>query len=219
MYKGIALLVALSLAACTEDTGTSTTTIPPGDPNAPVAVIEQLRSMLAAGDFEGASELTVPNQAALASLAEGATSGEVADALENGDAEIAANFWGGFAQGVGEVFTGAVTVEDQGSTTERGVEFFLVGVTPDSGTERLIITRDVDGQRVDLFASFGAGMAERMISPVEILLGASNQDARAILAALQDVVPSLLVAATDESLSPEVVQSVLQLVELITRVG
>jgi hypothetical protein len=32
-------------------------------------------------------------------------------------------------------------------------------------------------------------------------------------------VPSLLVAAQDASLSPETVQSILQLVELITRVG
>jgi hypothetical protein len=58
-----------------------------------------------------------------------------------------------------------------------------------------------------------------MISPVELLLGSSSPDARSILAALQDVVPSLLVAATDESLSPEAVQRILQLIEVITRVG
>jgi hypothetical protein len=81
------------------------------------------------------------------------------------------------------------------------------------------MTRDVDGQRIDLFASFGAGLAQRMLSPVEILLGTSSADSAVILSALQDVVPSLLVSATDPSLSPEAVQGVLQLVELITRVG
>jgi hypothetical protein len=58
-----------------------------------------------------------------------------------------------------------------------------------------------------------------MMSPVEILLGTSSEDAATVLAALQDVVPSLLVAASNESLSPDASQRVLQLVELITRVG
>jgi hypothetical protein len=152
-------------------------------------------------------------------LGEGASFGQVADAITDGDAEIAANFWSGFGQGVGEVLNSELAIEDRGSTTESGVEFFLVGVTPEQGTERLIMTRDVDGQRIDLFASFGAGLAQRMLSPVEILLGTSSADSAVILDALQDVVPSLLVSATDPSLSPEAVQGVLQLVELITRVG
>jgi hypothetical protein len=219
MHKATLLLLVCALGACT-GTGATTTTLAIGEGgDSPVAAVEELRSLLAAGDFEAASALTVPDQAALAALAEGATSGQVADAIEDDEVEIGANFWGGFAQGSGEVFTGDITVEDRGTTTEQGVEFSLVGVTPASGTERLIITRNVDGQHIDLFASFGAGLADRMITPVEILLSASNRDSGVILGALQDVVPSLLVAATDEALSPEVVQSVLQLVELITRVG
>jgi hypothetical protein len=82
-----------------------------------------------------------------------------------------------------------------------------------------MVTRDVGGQRVDLFASFGAGLAEGMMSSVELLLSNSNEDSGEILAALQDVVPSLLVAARDETLSPEASQRILQLVEMITRAG
>ena len=52
---------------------------------------------------------------------------------------------------------GDVTVEDLGTTSEEGVEFFVVGVTPEGGDQRVMITRDVGGQRVDLFATFGAG--------------------------------------------------------------
>ena len=81
------------------------------------------------------------------------------------------------------------------------------------------MVRDVDGQRVDLFASFGASLAGAMVSPVELLLGTSTDESRAILAALREVVPSLLVAASDPDLSPEAVQGILQLVEMITRVG
>jgi hypothetical protein len=209
--------LVLTVSACTGNEPSSGT-----DGNgatSPVAAVEELRSMLIAGDFASAGALAVPNQAALASLGEGASFGQVADAITDGDAEIAANFWSGFGQGVGEVLNSELAIEDRGSTTESGVEFFLVGVTPAQGTERLIMTRDVDGQRIDLFASFGAGLAQRMLSPVEILLGTSSADSAVILDALQDVVPSLLVSATDPSLSPEAVQGVLQLVELITRVG
>ena len=185
----------------------------------PVAAIEDLHSLLAQGDFGAAGSLAVPGQAVLASLGEGATPSTVAASLEDGDGEVAANFWNGFAQGVGNTFAGEVTVEDLGTTSEEGVEFYVVGVTPEGGDQRLMVTRDVDGQRVDLFATFGAGLAEGMMGPVEFLLGSSNEDSQLILSALQDVVPSLLVAANDESLSPDSVQRILQLVELITRVG
>ena len=219
MRKALAVVGLLALVACNGDDPASTSvTVGQGAESAEAAV-EELRSLLTEGDFAAASSLAVPNQAALASLAEGASIEQVADALEDGDAEIAANFWGGFAQGVGEVFTNELAIEEQGTVTEGGVDFYIVGVTPDGGTERLIVTRDGDGHRIDLFASFGAGLAAGMISPVEILLGTSNEDSQAILGALQDVVPSLLVAASDPALSPEAVQSVLQLVELITRVG
>jgi hypothetical protein len=83
----------------------------------------------------------------------------------------------------------------------------------------MMVTRDVDGQRIDLFATFGAGLAEGMIPSVELLLASGNEDSGEILAALQDVVPSLLVAARDENLSPDASQRILQLVEMITRAG
>lgn len=217
MRRSIAVLL-LALVACSGEGGTTTVTIGEGASD-PVAAIEDLRSLLAQGDFGAAGSLAVPGQAVLASLGEGATPSAVAASLENGDGEVAANFWTGFAQGVGETFTGEVTVEDLGTTSQEGVEFFVVGVTPEGGDQRQMVTRDVDGQRVDLFATFGAGLAEGMMGPVELLLGSSNEDSQMILSALQDVVPSLLVAANDESLSPDSVQRILQLVELITRVG
>jgi hypothetical protein len=219
MRKALAIGLLSVVAACSGNDPGTETIIPENGAESPAAAVEGLRSTLAAGDFESAGSLAVPDQAALASLAEGASFGQVADAISDGDAEIAANFWSGFAQGVGEVLTGDLAIEERGSVTEGGVEFFLVGVTPESGTERLIITRDAEGQRIDLFATFGAGLAERMISPVEILLGTSSEDSGIILGALQEVVPSLLVASTDPNLSPEAVQGVLQLIELITRVG
>lgn len=217
MHRAL-VVCSLVLVACSGNGATTTVTIGEGAVD-PVGAIEELRSLLAQGDFATAGSLAVPGQAVLASLAEGATPSAVAASLEEGDGEVAANFWNGFAQGVGETFVGEVTVEDLGTTSEEGVQFFVVGVTPEGGARRLMVTRDVDGQRVDLFATFGAGLAEGMMGPVELLLGSSNEDSRLILSALQDVVPSLLVAANDESLSPDATQKILQLVELITRVG
>ena len=183
------------------------------------AAIEELRLLLEDGDFAGASALAVPNHAALASLAEGAAFSDVATALEQGDAPVAANFWSGFAQGIGQVLELEADVQSVGTTTESGVEFHLVSVTPVAGSPQMIVTQDVDGHRVDLFASFGAGLAGRMLSPVEILLTASTEDAAVILAELGEIVPSLTVAASDETLTPESVQEILQLIELITRVS
>jgi hypothetical protein len=212
-------LLVVAVVACSGGGGGTTTLVVGEGTESPTQAVEDLRNLLVAGEFEAAGGLAVPDQAALASLAEGATTGDVAAALDDGDTEVAANFWGGFAQGAGEALIGEVTIEDLGSTTEQGVEFHFVGLTPASGTEQTLVTRDVDGQRIDLFASFGAGMASAMMSPVQTMLGSSNADAGQVLSALQDVVPALLVASRDESLSPEAAQNVLQLVELITRVG
>jgi hypothetical protein len=209
----------MTLMACSTGAGVVTTVTIGEGASDPVTAVEELRSLLAAGDFGAASSLAVPGQAILASLAEGAAPSTVAASLETGDGGVTANFWNGFAQGVGGAFTEEASLEDLGSTSEDGIEFFVVGVTPEGGARRVMVTRDVDGQRIDLFASFGAGLAEGMIPSVELLLASSNEDSGAILAALQDVVPSLLVAAKDETLSPEASQRILQLVEMITRAG
>ena len=214
----LAFLVVAAISCRGAESVDSTITRGPGAASA-VEAVEELHNLLVDGDFAAASSLAMPGHAALASLAEGASSAEVADALENGDEAIAANFWSGFAQGFGEVLSGEIAVDDAGTATNSGVEFHLVNVTPDSGNARHLVTQDVEGHRLDLFASFGAGLADRLISPVEILVDTPTGDNAVILAALQDVVPSLLLAASDETLSPEAGQNVLKLVELITRVG
>jgi len=213
------VFLVVAALACSGGAGEPTSITRGSGAESAVAAVEELHDLLVEGDFAGASSLAVPGQAAIASLAEGATSGEVAEALQNGDEAIAANFWSGFAQGFGEVLSGEFTVEEIGAESESDVEFFLVSVTPESGTARRMVTQDVDGHRVDLFASFGAGLADRLISPIEVMVDTPTGDNAVIIAALQDVVPSLLLAASDETLDTDAVQAVLRLVELITRVG
>jgi hypothetical protein len=220
MRRRIALVFLVAATVACSGAGGEETSITRGSgAESAVAAVEELHDLLVDGNFAGASSLAVPDQAAIASLAEGATSGEVADALRNGDEAIAANFWSGFAQGFGEELSGEITVDEIGAESESDVEFFLVSVTPESGTSRRMVTQDLDGHRVDLFASFGAGLADRLISPIEILIDSPTGDNAVIIAALHEVVPSLLLAASDESLGTDAVQAVLRLVELITRVG
>ena len=217
--KVLFLVLVLVVGACGGNgDGAPTITTGPGAESAEAAV-EELRTHLNDGDFASASALAVPNQAALASLAEGATFSQVARALEGGDAQVAANFWSGFAQGVGETFPPGAAVAAAGTTNESGVDFFLVEVSSGSGTERLVVTQDIDGHRIDLFASFASGFAGRLISPIEILLTSLTEDAVLILSEMKTTVPSLLVASSDESLTPDAVQEILQLIELITRAG
>ncbi|HEX6299855.1 MAG TPA: hypothetical protein VF148_05290 [Acidimicrobiia bacterium] len=206
--------------ACGGEDPTTEPTIAPGEgADSPVTAVEELVAAINTPDFADASRLAVPGQAALAALAEGATFGEVARSLSEGDEEIAANFWTGFAQETGDFLAGEVSVVDDGTVEQDDVEFHRVSLTPPDGSARTIIVRNVDGYRVDLFASFGSGLADKMAGPVERLLATKTADARLILAELQKIVPSLHVAASLPDITPSASQQLFALIEVITRVG
>lgn len=214
------LLVLILVVACGGGSGDDEAPIVPG-PGAETAekAVTELVDHLDAAEFGQASDLAIPGHAALAALSEGATFAQVATALRSGDVAVAANFWSGFAQGTGSFLIGPVGFDLGGTVEREGVTWDIVGVRSPEGEEREMLVRDEEGYRVDLFASFGPGLAPRMIQPVERLLTTDTDDARHILAQLGNIVPSLLVASERPGLHPEAVQGILQLVELITRVG
>lgn len=215
-----ALALAALLTACGGDGQAPESTIAPGrGAESAVGAVEELVGAINAPDFANASRLAVPGQAALAALAEGATFGAVARALSEGDEEIAANFWTGFAQETGNFLAGDISISDAGVVSQEGVEFTRVTVTPAGGNPRTIVVRDVDGYRVDLFASFGAGLADKMTGPVERLLSANTADSSVILSELRGIVPSLTLATSLDGVTPESAQQLVALIEVITRVG
>lgn len=219
-FKVVVGLALVVVAGCGGGEADPEVTIPPGrGADSALGAVEGLVSAIDDGDFTGASHLAVPGHAALASLAEGATFDVVAEALREGDEEVAANFWAGFAQGAGSFLTGPVEATVEGTMTQDPLTFDQVAVTPESGGTRSVLVRDVDGYRIDLFASFGAGLADKMISPVERLLSTQTSDARLILTELQGIVPSLLAAAQLPDTPGDVSQQLLALVEVITRVS
>ena len=220
--RGAALVLAaaclVAIGACRSDTSEADPETPGPGAESPTEAVELLVQALRDGDFARASSLAVPGHAALASLAEGATFGQVAEALRSDDAAVAANFWGGFAQGAGAYLTDSIEIEESGTVTSEGLEFHVVKVMPPSEADREMLARESDGYRIDLFASFAPGLSQRMVGPVERLLAAQTADSRLVLTELKSIVPSLLVAAERPDQPSDVVQSVLRLVELITRV-
>jgi hypothetical protein len=215
-----ALVLVVLLAGCGGGATDPTEPAVTGDgAETPIDAVNELVEAMSVPDFADASRLAMPGHAALAALAEGASFSEVADALRSGDAEIAANFWTGFAQETGGFLSGEIEVVDGETVTENGIDFHSVVVTPAGGTSRELIVRDEDGYRVDLFASFGAGLADRMTGQVERLLVTQSDDARLIMESLRGIVPSLLAAAELPGTPAGVSQELLSLVEVITRVG
>jgi hypothetical protein len=194
--ESLVMTLALAAAACSgEATPPAESIVAEQGADTPIEAVDGLVRAINEPDFVAASRLAVPGQAALASLAEGATFGAVAEALRQGDEEVAANFWSGFAQGAASFLTGDVEVTEDGTFTQDDLQFHQLAVTPTAGESRSLLVRNADGYRVDLFASFGAGLSDKMIAPVERLLVTQTDDARLILTRLQSIVPSLLAAA------------------------
>lgn len=214
------LVLVLAVSACSGGQAQPIETVPPGEGAAsPREAVTELVEAIQLPDFTDASRLAMPGHSALAALAEGATFADVAEALRDGDEEVAANFWAGFAQGSGDFLVGGVSVSEEGTVSKDEVEFHEVIVVPESGESRSVLVRESDGYRIDLFASFGPGLADKMIGPVERLLTTQTDDASLILEHLREVVPSLLIAAERPGTSTEVNQRLLALIEVITRVG
>lgn len=214
-----AILVVVVLSACDGDpSGEDTVELGPGA-DTPEEAISGLFDRLAEGEFAAAASLALPDQAALASLAEGASVADVAEALRDGDAVIAANFWSGFAQSVDDLLVQGVQVLGSSTASAEGVEFSIVEIGTAGGDIRHMTTREDDGHRVDIFATFGPALAGRLYPQVELLFDAPSDDAAMILSGLREQVPSLYIAADTPDLAPNVVQDILQLIELITRIN
>lgn len=214
------LAVAVLITAAVGCSGSGATSQQP-DSGAETAeqAVEELFALLAAGEFASASTLAVPEQSALAALAEGALVADVASGLREGDAGIARNFWSGFAQSIETLLGGGVEVVGSSATTAQDVEFTVVEIVTGSGDVHHIATREVNGHRVDLFATFGPSLASRLYPQIELLFDEPSEDASLILTRMREQVPSFYMAAETPNLAPNVVQDLLQLIELITRIS
>lgn len=209
----------LVLMSCSSGESATSTTETPAD-LAPGEVVTQMLEAVIEGRFEDTADLTDTDQAALLILAEGADANDVVDALDEGGETVAANFWSGFAQTLDTSFhPDQVEVDTDGAVTQDGYEFVMVTVVPPDSEPREFFLRRNGTWRIDLMATFGPVLAERLVVPVEGLLSSANSNAARVLVELSETAPSLRVAANNPSIHPSSHQSLLALIERVTRAG
>jgi hypothetical protein len=189
-------------------------------PRSPTEVVSALLRAIDEGRFEDTAPLTDTTQAALFTLAEGATATEVATAIEGDSGAVAANFWSGFAQSLPEDFSPSdVSVELVGEGTEGESRFAAVSVSRGDDPPRTFVLRRQDGWRVDLFASFASIVAGTLVPAVDGVLTSASGDASAVLTGLSGSADSLRYALAEGDLSGDMQQTVLALLERVTRSG
>lgn len=210
--------IVLLVGACSGDdrpTETSGPTV-----MSPETVVVTLMEAIIEGRFEDTPALTDTTQAALLTLAEGADASEVAEVIGEGADAVAANFWSGFAQTLEpglDLESFEVSVDDP--VTQDGEEFVRVTLVSDPNRPQYFVVRRDDDFRVDLMATFGPVLAQRLVPPVESLLSSANADASTVLALLAEAAPSLRFSATRPDLPADAHQSLLALIERVTRTG
>lgn len=212
------LLVGIVLLTACSDEPPTETTVP--ENLGPEATVRTLLGDIQAGEFEKAAALTDTEQAGLLTLAEGADATDVVEALEDGGEAVAANFWSGFAQTLepgDQPENWPIAVGEE--VTQGDLVFVPIEVVPPDGEERIFYLRRDGTWKIDMMATFGPILAERLAPPVETLLSSANPNASTVLSLLVESVASLQVAAAHSELEPDTHQSLLALIERITRAG
>jgi hypothetical protein len=219
LRRPLVVLVALIclLAACRGDAAVLETTIP--EDLEPTEVVRALLEAINEGRFEDTPSITDGEQAGLLVLAEGANPTEVVEAIEDDPDAVAANFWSGFAQTLEPEFSLAEATIEAGETLEEGGEEYVAVsvVTPEA--ERLFYLRRNGNWKIDLMATFGHIVAERLVPRVEALLSSANSHAATVVGMLNESASSLQLAARNPDLEASAHQSLLALIERVTRAG
>ena len=175
----------------------------------------RLEYTLAAGQLAG---LPVP-----AELREGIaeldrSAEQLEAALETDPGVVASNFWSGYAQTLdAEVTMDSLSIEEGDTVTEGDRTYAIVRVSDPSGNERRFYLRRDEGWTVDLMATFGPVLAERMVPRVEALLSSANANAGVLIGLLRDSAPSLQVVTRHPELDQATHQTLLALIERVTR--
>lgn len=185
----------------------------------PIEVVTVLLEAVVDGRFEDTAAITDSEQAGLLALAEGADATEVVEALDEDAGAVAANFWSGFAQTLDPGFSLEDAAIEAGQPLEEGGEEFVAVTLSSAESEKVFYLRQNGTWRVDLMATFGHIVAERLIPRVEALLSSANSDATTLVRLLNDSAAALQVAASNPDLDVATHQSLLALLERVTRAG
>lgn len=196
--RSAALVVALTLVACSPAADEPAAQAPVSEPGAadPRAAVEGLFDALEAGDYERAAALTVDDQMLAIAVTGNVPTDALQGVLDTGGADIGANYWESFTTnvqsflGVGpdEVTTGAVDDVEVGGVSFATVELQV----PVDGSRRRFVVQQGDGWKVDVVATFGPALAQRLGKAAEGFR--ADPTAADILASLVRQRPSLEVS-------------------------
>lgn len=207
------LLVACGRGDLTETT-TATADVTPPDQVA-MLVMEGVR----VGDPISAADWTVLEQMPWLAMAEGASIQQAAAVLDEGTRQVAINYWKGFSEGSGlpGLEIGGVDEADVGSYRFATVTF---GPGIGSRNELRLVLRLEDQWRVDLIASFGAALAQRLRDALDIIAANRGPDAERLAELISNQRDSVLIASESDNLnqpSRQALEDLAGAIELLRR--
>ncbi len=168
----------------------------------------ELLAALSSADFERASQLTVDDQMLSIAVTGNVPTDALQGVLATGGSDIGRNYWESFANnlegflGVGpdQVSTGGITEIEVAGVSFASVQLIVPG---DSIPRRLVV-QQTNGWKVDVVASFGPALAQRLGRAAEAFR--VDPSAAGILESLARQRPSLQVSLEAPGLDPETAQ-------------
>jgi hypothetical protein len=200
-------LIWLLLVACSSGGTVPSVTAAAGSDLPPDDVAKEVVAALGGGDPTVIAGLTDLQPMAWVALAEGATVEDAAGIDEENALAVAANFWTGFLDSAGLAGEDVANVE---AFTEGATDFARLDLA--SGA---IVLNERDGWRIDVIASFGAPLAERLLSAVEVVVANHSPEADVLRTMLGDERDAVAVAVADPSITTSAREAVAEVLAAI----
>jgi hypothetical protein len=206
-----AAAVAIALGTgCTPSRGLPATTAVEGSVTAETVAVTVLDALAGANPGLAATH-TLTEQMAWLAMAEGASLEQAAALLDSGADQVAVNYWTGFIE------SGALPAVVVDAVEEQGVGSHQFTVVR-AGDLRLVL-RGGSTWRVDVVASFGATLAQRLAEAAAVVAANRGEDAERLRLVLLDQQDSVAVAAADPSLTEPARQGLATLAEVLAEMG
>lgn len=200
-----ALLVITLLVSCDADATVDTTVIT-SDLAPPADVATTVLDAVLSGQTEVAADWTLLDQMPWMAMAEGASIQQAVGLLDEGSRQVAINYWQGFAKGTGLPNLSAGPVEE----SEVGSHRFASVLVGTSRRLRLVLRLE-DRWLVDVVASFGSTLAERLHDAIDIIAANRGPDADRLTEVISEQRDSVSVALENSSLNESARQALVEL--------
>jgi hypothetical protein len=208
----VALTLMIALA-CSSG-GQATTTSPAGSSRSPEAVAELLVAALTARDPELAAANTIEEQMAWLAMAEGASLQEASALLDDGARSIAVNYWRGFIE-QGDVPPVAISSINEVSVGSHTFARVSLGGEDDLH----LVLRSEPEWKVDVVASFGSTLVERLADAAEIVFANAGPGARRLREVLGEQRDSVDMATSGSGLNETARAALVELAEALEQMS